>query len=751
MNHLPTPDEILKFIRENPGASGKREIARAFGLKGHAKTELKQLLTQMGRDGQIEKRRRRVRVAGDLPPVLVMRVTGTDTDGDLWAEPAEWEGETDPPRILVMQKSDAPALGPGDRLLGRLVPLEGDNAPLAARVIRRIGMGPKRVLGIYHQGEYGGRIAAVDKKTDRDWMVNPGDSAGARDGELVEAEQIGTPRGHGLPRARVVERLGDPLAPKSVSLIAIHEHGIPVEFSPDALAEAEAATLPPLGKREDLRDLPLVTIDPEDARDHDDAVCAMADDDPENPGGHIVWVAIADVAWFVRPGSALDREARRRGNSSYFPDRVVPMLPDTLSGDLCSLHEGAERPCIAVGLTLDAGGTVRAHRFTRGLMRSRASLSYDQAQAAADGAPDEQTAPLLTTVIEPLWAAWRAASEARTLRAPLALDLPERKIILSESGEVTSVAFRDRFDAHRVIEDFMILANVAAAETLEAKKLRLLYRVHEEPNPEKLDALRETAESVGLTLAKGQVLKTSHLNRLLDGVAGTEHAEMINMSVLRSMTQAYYAPENFGHFGLNLRSYGHFTSPIRRYADLIVHRALIRAHKWGDDGLTPGEEDTLAETGEHISMTERRSMMAERDTTDRYLAAWLSERVGSEFTGKIAGIARFGLFVRLDETGADGLIPISAIGTEYYRHDADSQTLTGEKSGRVLGLGQQVLVRLVEAAPITGGLLFELLEVEGRKMPTPSRGSRQGTPRRKLERSKIRRVKRAKQDRRKGK
>ncbi len=752
MKELPSPAEILAFLRENPTQTAKRDIARAFGLKGTAKVELKQLLAQMAHDGQIEKRRRQLRPEGDLPPVLVLRVTGADAAGDLWAEPTEQDGDTPAPRILILPRKDDPAVGPGDRLLGRLTPLEGEDAPLAARVIRRIGMGPKRVLGIYHATDDGGRIAAIDKKTDRDWIIARLDRAGALDGELVEAEQVGPARAHGLPRARILVRLGDPSAPRSVSLIAIHEHGIPDDFPQAVLAEAEAAQPVALGTRTDLRDLPLVTIDPSDARDHDDAVAAMADDDPANPGGHIVWVAIADVAHYVRPGAPLNVEARLRGNSTYFPDRVVPMLPETLSGDLCSLHEDVDRPCIAVRMTLDRDGAKIAHQFRRGLMRSRASLTYEQAQAGADGTPDAMTAPLMDSVITPLWAAFAAAETARAKRAPLNLDLPERRIVLDDAGTVTSVAFRDRLDAHKLIETFMILANVAAAETLEEKRLRLLYRVHEEPSVEKLDALRETAASVGLTLAKGQVLKTAHLNRLLDGVAGTEHAEMINMSVLRSMTQAYYAPENFGHFGLNLPRYGHFTSPIRRYADLVVHRALITAHKWGPDpkadGLTPADEAALSETGEHISMTERRSMLAERDTTDRYLAAFLSERVGSEFEGKVAGVARFGLFVKLDYTGADGLIPISSLGREFFHYDPDSQTLTGEKSRRVIGLGQRATVRLMEAAPITGGLLFELLAIEGRTLPTPPRGTSKGAPRRKLTRSRIKSRVDTKRDRR---
>lgn len=738
MSRLPDRDTLLAFLREHPDQTGKRDIARAFGLKGRERVELKRMLADMAEEGLIEKRKRRHRLAGALPPVLVLRVTHVDADGDLWAEPAEpAETGAEPPKVLVHPRRGDPALGPGDRLLGRLMP-PAEDGTLQASVIRRIGLGPRRILGIYHAGEETGRIAPVDRKSDRDWLVPHGERGGAREGELVEAEQIGRTPAYGLPKARVIARLGDPGAPKSISLIAIHEHGIPDEFPAAVIEEAARAAPASLGSREDLRDLPFVTIDPSDARDHDDAVFAQADDDPKNPGGHVIWVAIADVAHYVRPGSAIDREARRRGNSTYFPDRVVPMLPDELSGDLCSLHEGADRPCIAVRIVLDRTGKKIGHRFTRGLMRSAASLTYGQVQAAIDGRPDEKTAPLLEPILRPLWAAWRAAGIAREMRAPLHLDLPERRIVLSDEGKVLSVAFRERLDAHRVIEDFMILANVAAAETLEAKRLPLLYRVHEEPDPEKLDALRETAETVGLTLAKGQHLKTAHLNRLLDGVAGTEHAEMINMSVLRAMTQAYYAPENFGHFGLNLPRYGHFTSPIRRYADLVVHRALIRAHRWGDDGLTREDEAKLAEIGEHISMTERRSMMAERDTIDRYLAAYLADRVGTEFTGTVSGIARFGLFVKLDETGADGLVPISSLGREYFRYDPDAQTLTGDRSRRVIGLGQNVTVRLKEATPITGGLLFELLEIEGAPVARTGRSNARPTPRRKLARARRR-------------
>jgi ribonuclease R len=459
------------------------------------------------------------------------------------------------------------------------------------------------------------------------------------------------------------------------------------------------------------------------ARDHDDACWAEADDDPKNPGGHIVWVAIADVAHYVTPGSALDREARKRGNSSYFPDRVVPMLPDRLSGDLCSLHEGVPRACMAVRMKLDAKGHKISHRFMRAMMKSVASLNYEEVQAAQDGDPNERCADLMDEVIAPLYAAYEATKIARAERQPLDLDLPERKVVLTDDGEVASVNFRDRLDAHRLIEEFMILANVAAAETLIARGAPQLFRVHEEPAPEKLDSLREVARASGFNLAKGQVLKTAHLNRLLNEAAGSDEAELINMSTLRSMTQAYYSPQNFGHFGLSLQSYAHFTSPIRRYADLIVHRALVSSHGWGEDGLSPRDIEDLEKTATHISETERRSMLAERDTTDRYLASYLSERLGNEFSGKIAGIAKFGVFVRLDETGADGLVPMRELGREYFNFDKESNTLVGSDTGQVIRLGQRVVVRLAEAAPVTGGVVLDLLEIDGKK---PSQGPKRG-------------------------
>jgi ribonuclease R len=513
--------------------------------------------------------------------------------------------------------------------------------------------------------------------------------------------------------ARIVERIGSANSEKAVSLIALHAHNIPTEFSQSALKEAELASDDEINackpQREDWRDLPLVTIDPFDAKDHDDAVFAAEDTDSDNQGGFVVTVAIADVAAYVGTGSALDQDAKLRGNSVYFPDRVVPMLPERISNDLCSLRPLQDRPALAVRLVLDSHGNKRSHQFHRILMRSAAKLSYQQAQAAIDGQPDDVTKPLLDKVLLPLWKAWRAAMQARAQRAPLALDLPERKLILKADGSVDRVMVPERLDAHKVIEEFMILANVAAAETLEAKRTPLIYRVHEEPSMEKMQTLGDVLASVGIKLTLQGALRPAFFNRILAMVEGTEHQLFINDVVLRSQSQAQYSPDNIGHFGLNLHKYAHFTSPIRRYADLIVHRALIKALRLGQDGLRDQTVPELAAIASDISAAERRAMAAERDTIDRLIAFHLSTQIGAEFKGRVAGVTRSGLFVKLDETGADGFIPAASLGMDYYAYEEGLQALVGQGTGEAWRLGDLVEVRLVEAAPVAGALRFEML------------------------------------------
>ncbi len=566
--------------------------------------------------------------------------------------------------------------------------------------------------------------SSVDKKKlGRPLDVAPGEEGGAKDGDLVSVDIIKQGR-YGAPSARVREKLGSLNSEKAISLVAIHTHNIPHVFPKDVLAEADAAQPATLKGREDWRKLPLVTIDPADAKDHDDAVHAEPDTSESNEGGFIVTVAIADVAAYIKPGSALDREALNRGNSVYFPDRVVPMLPERISNDLCSLRPLEDRPALAIRLVIGKDGRKKSHTFHRIMMKSAAKLAYQQAQAAIDGRTDDITGPILGPVLKPLWAAYATVKKARDERGPLDLDLPERKIQLDAEGAVDRVIVPPRLDAHRLIEEFMILANVAAAETLTQKKIPLVFRVHDSPSMEKLAALREFLESLEIKLAESENLKPEHFNRILKRVEGTEHAQIVNEVVLRSQAQAEYAADNYGHFGLNLRRYAHFTSPIRRYADLIVHRALIRSLGLGEYGLPEHfTNEIMAEIGASISAAERRAMAAERETVDRLTAHHMAEKIGATFQGKVSGVTRSGLFVSLFETGASGFVPASTLGSDYFVHDEQQHALIGERTGEAYQLGDEVEVKLVEAIPVAGALRFEVLS-EGRRMKAPGRGKR---------------------------
>ena len=715
---FPSRDDIVAFIRSQPSEIGTREIARAFGLKNADRIELKKILRELSDDGLVAKRgRKTVHLAGELPPVLAADITGRDEDGELIAVPAEWDEERGtPPKILVHVSRRAHAGvtgGVGDRVLLRIEHAHDQDEVTHphGRIIKLLDTARHRVLGIYRALPDGsGRMVPIDKKNvGRELSIAARDSMEAQDGDLISVE-IQRNRGFGLPAGRVKERLGSLKTERAVSLIAIHAHDIPHVFPPAVLREAEAAQPATLEGREDWRDLPLVTIDPPDAKDHDDAVHAAPDDDPDNRGGFIVTVAIADVSFYVRPGSALDNEAVKRGNSVYFPDRVVPMLPERISNDLCSLKPGEPRGALAVRMVIAKDGRKRSHTFHRVLMRSAAKLHYAQAQAAIDGHPDDTTGPLLKPILEPLYAAYATVKKARDEREPLDLDLPERKIMLKPDGTVDRVIVPERLDAHKLIEEFMILANVAAAETLEKRATPLIYRVHDEPGSEKLVALREFLQTLDINFPKTGALRPEIFNRTLREVKGNDSEPLVNEIVLRSQAQAEYASDNYGHFGLNLRRYAHFTSPIRRYADLIVHRALVRALGLGAGPLPETETvETLGEISANISATERRAMKAERETTDRLIAHFLSDRVGAHFHGRISGVTRAGLFVKLNDTGADGLIPVRSLGSEYYQYDEARHALIGTRSGAMHRLGDTVEVRLVEAAPVAGALRFELL------------------------------------------
>jgi ribonuclease R len=708
---LPSREELLAFIRERSGKVGTREIARAFGAKNADRTALNRMLRELAEEGHVDRRRKRLHRPGTLPPVVLADITGRDSDGEFLARPTEWDeaahGEAPIIRILTPRRArPGEAAGVGDRALVRI---ERSGEETSGRVIKLIDRAKHRVLGIFRGlPSGGGRLVPVDKKQlGRELSIPAEATANAVDGDLVAVEVARHGR-LGLQAGSVVERLGSIKSERAVSLIAIHAHGIPQNFPPAALAEAESARPAKLAAHEDWRAVPFVTIDPPDAKDHDDAVHAFPDTDPRNPGGHVISVAIADVAHYVRPGSALDCAAVERGNSVYFPDRVVPMLPERISNDLCSLRPHEDRPALAVRMIVGADGRKRSHTFHRVLIRSAARLHYEQAQLAVTGRPDEISEPIVQKVLEPLYAAYRAVLGARDEREPLNLEIPERKIVLKSDGTVDRVIVPQRLESHRLIEEFMILANVAAAESCERARVPLIYRVHDEPSPEKINALREFLATLDISLPKGGVLRPDAFNRILARVKGRDVERLVNEVVLRSQAQAEYSAENFGHFGLNLRRYAHFTSPIRRYADLVVHRALIRAVKLGSDGLADDvDARALSEVAANISVTERRAMKAERETADRLIAHFLADRVGAVFDGHISGVTRAGLFVELDETGADGFIPARNIGDENFRFHEPSRAFVG--NSQTHRLGDPVTVELVEAAPLAGALRFKLV------------------------------------------
>ncbi|MEQ9638991.1 MAG: ribonuclease R [Alphaproteobacteria bacterium] len=703
---LPSKAALAEFINETPGKVGKREIMRAFNLGGSDRVALKHLMNELADDGLVARRRAQQPAK---KPVLVVEIATVDHDGDLLGRPIV-EGSDELLRVLV-GRQERPAPGVGDRFLVRRV---GKRDGMdETRVIKRLPRAAATALGIFQNLPGGGRIMPVDRRNREELTVRPENRGDAQSGDLVQVDVLPARR-LGLREAKVTEVLGSADAPRAASLIAVHMHDIPDGFPPDVLAEAVDAKPARLtGYREDLREVPFVTIDGADARDFDDAVHAVA----LEAGGFELTVAIADVAYYVRPGSALDAEALKRGNSVYFPDRVVPMLPEAISNELGSLKPKVNRAVMACRMRVGADGAIHGHKFLRGLIRSAARLTYEQVQAAHDGRVDDTTGPLLETVVAPLYACWKALAAARYARAPLNLDMPELQVSLNDAGVVEAITPRDRLDSHRLIEDMMIAANVCAARELERLKQPCMYRIHDQPSREKLRNLKDYVATLGLSFSAGEVPRPALFNRLIDKAAKTPHADAVNVMVLRSQAQAVYSPDNIGHFGLALGHYAHFTSPIRRYSDLLVHRALIAGLGCGPGALTKHEAERFAEIGEAISNTERRAMAAERDAMDRYLAAYMSSHVGAVFEARITGLNRAGLFVRLAGIGAEGLLPISLLADDRYEHDERSQALVGRRTGRRYSLGTSLRVTLREATPVTGGLLFELAEGEQAEAP----------------------------------
>src|SRR5690348_13808962 len=732
---LPSRKQILDFIASSDQPAGKREIARAFGLRGNDKIALKKLLNDMGDEGLIDTSRGRAfHQVGGIPRVTVLRIVESDDSGAIFGTPEQWEADTPAPKLRVIEKDRRGALGIGDRVLVRT---EERGDKFVGHPLKKLAKSTELVLGVLRKEGTRFWLTPVEKKERRELPVS--DVKDGESGDLVLCEVSG--RG---PRvtAKVDAVLGDPFAPKSFSLIAIHKYELPHEFSEPVIAEATRVAKQPLGEREDLTHLPIVAIDPADARDHDDAIWAARDDSDDNKGGWKAIVAIADVSFYVRPDSALDKAARARGNSVYFPDRVVPMLPEELSADICSLKEGEDRAAVACHLTIAKDGTLKAWRFTRAKIRVAANIAYEDAQAAIDASEEERvevSSPvcfmpevegsvpkeLVDGALKPLWGCWRALFAARNKREPLELDLPERQVVLDEKGRIESVAPRERLDAHKLVEDFMIAANVAAARALEAKKSPVMYRVHEPPSREKLEALKDYLETFGIPFTLGQVIKPATFNSIIERVGESDSRPEIMEQLLRTQMQARYAPERLGHFGLALATYAHFTSPIRRYADLLVHRALVSAYRLGEGGLPPADAEKFDEIGEQISRLERRAMEAERETVDRYVAAYLADQVGQVVMCRVTGVQPFGFFATVVEFGGDGLVPVSTIGDEYFRYDEKAQQLVGEETNTTYRQGQKLKLRIAESNPVSGSLRFELPDQQpSGNRPPPERRDR---------------------------
>ncbi len=722
---------MIRYITEAPGEITKRDLARAFKLKGQDRAELRAMIRDLQDDGLLVRgQKRRFRGRGRLPGVALIRVVAIDEDGDLIAEPASKvkDGRDDAPRIHLASAGSGRAPEIGDHVLARLTFVDG--MIYEGETIKVLPKPPKRMIGVVEQTRNGVVVRPIDRRARDELRLEKNQASEVKPGELVVIESVDG-RTLDTGSIKVADRLGLADDAGTISLLAAHHHDLRIEFPPDVLAVADETKPAALQKRADLRDLPLVTIDGSDARDFDDAVFAKPDDHADNPGGWRITVAIADVAHYVRTDDPLDLEARARGNSTYFPDRVLPMLPEALSNGLCSLRPDEDRVCLAVHIWLDKAGKKRRHRFERGFMRSRARLTYDQVQAAKDGILDDQTRPLLEPVIEPLYGAFEALLKARKKRGTLDLDLPELRVVLDEQSRPTTVTRVQRLDAHRLIEEFMIIANVAAAESLEKKASACMYRVHDKPDQTKLEGLAQLLRSLGIIKQGTLSAKPKDLSQLLDKTREHPLSPLVSNLLLRAQNQAVYTPHNIGHYGLNLGRYAHFTSPIRRYADLIVHRGLIRALNLGGDGLADDVEvDALQQLGVHISRRERRSMEAERTAKDRFVALLMAEQVGGVFSGRIASVHRFGLFVQLSETHADVFVPISSLSAHRLDHDAARHALLDRRAGLVWSLGDQVDVELVEADTVMGRLAGRLVSHDpgpGTKALLKGKGGRQHT------------------------
>lgn len=699
---LPSKDEILTFIRSASHDLSKREITKAFNIKGDLREPFKALLKEIESDGLWKKHTRKDKknnfktnkqldsVGGRKKTVTKCRVVEALDDGQYLLVPADVDGFDEP--IILMHANFA--LQPGQVLLATLQRNKEDQ--LVAKSLKIFSDYGGYSIGVFQPRKNGGYVYPTSKKQKKEFYIAPYHTLNAQEGDIVKVEVIDQSKNDN--QAKIIAILGNIYEPKGLSLISILQHKLPIDFSQEAIMEAETGTIPLLGDREDLRDYDLVTIDGEDARDFDDAVYA----EPRDDGWHIL-VAIADVAHYVKSGSVLDKEALARGNSVYFPDRVLPMLPEKLSNDLCSLRPNQDRACMAVHILLDKQGKITQFKFIRGLMRSKARFTYNEVQSIFNGDLSSPLKPL----IQNMYQAYNTLLENRHKRGALDIDLPEHHVMLDKQGNLTDIRLRQRLDSHKLIEEFMILANICAAIALESKQMPGLYRIHETPTESRVQALREFLTFIKLIDKQKHLVTPGDFNHVIYQVKDTPQHIMVSEMVLRSQQQAMYSPSNHGHFGLGLTHYSHFTSPIRRYADLIVHRALISAFHLGNDGLADDQKNNLGSIANHISEREREAEAAEREVISRYLSLYLLESEQLHFSGRISSITAFGMFVHIDENGITGMVPVSSM-PDFFVYNEVAHELKGRSSGMVYRLGDRVDVELNDVNVLTGQITFHL-------------------------------------------
>ena len=719
---LPLDEEIVDYLTEQPNVVSKQELTKQFKIQGKEKRQaFKDQLRRLIKSKKINKEKGRNYSADEtLPSTVRIRIESYDEDRKQFI--ATFEEPVKSIKYAYILEKDRPKARIGDHFIARFLEVNNNSARL--KPLKLYYPELEKFVGVVAKKEDHVAVVTPTNRRIKDVFTLRGDVAKPlKDGELVVI------KGNDNGTAEFFESLGHSDDVKNITLIAIHEHDIRTEFINDCIEQAKKAEIPPLDNRTDLRDLAFVTIDGEDARDFDDAVYAYPDGSPKNEGGFVIWVAIADVAYYVPSGSPLDKEALKRGNSTYFPDRVVPMLPEHLSNGLCSINPHEDRACMALKMTIDKNGRLISKKIHRGLMQSKARLTYTMVQEFLDGGMPERIEPIQDH-IKNLNDAYKVLRKAREKRGALDIHGSEQKIIMDETGAITEVSKRIQFEAHQLIEEMMILSNVSVAELLEEKGAPCLYRVHESPTYEKIDNLRHFLGGFGYKVPVSSNIKTIELNDLLKKSSGKIEEFIVNESVLRSQNQARYDNENEGHFGLALDRYAHFTSPIRRYADLIVHRSLIRSYKLGNDGLTDKEISQLKSISEDISDLERKSVKAERDATGRLTAIFLSEQEDQIFDGIISGVADPGLFVRLDEYGAEGFIPVRTLPNDFYVLDKESQSFIGRRTKRTYQLMATLKVRLVDIDPVLNNIIFEVATdesatLEGFTFKAPQKSNRQ--------------------------